>query len=52
MSSGETQGSPYAVTTTMDYLTIQTTGNMADFGDLQAVGGSREGMSNGHGGLG
>ena len=35
MSSGETQTSPYATTTTMEYLTIQTTGNMADFGDAQ-----------------
>ena len=33
MSSGELQASPNAVTNTMEYLTISTLGNMADFGD-------------------
>ena len=32
-SSGETNASPYAVTNSMVYLTIATTGNTADFGD-------------------
>ena len=35
MSSGETQASPNAVTNTIEYLTISTTGNTADFGDAQ-----------------
>jgi len=39
-------------TNAIEYKQISSSGNMADFGDLQAVGGSREGMSNGHGGLG
>ena len=33
MSSGEGQTSPHAVTNTIEYLTISTLGNMADFGD-------------------
>ena len=33
MSSGEGQTSPYAITNTIEYLTISTLGNMADFGD-------------------
>ena len=39
-------------TNTMEFKQISSSGDMIDFGDLQGVGGSREGASNGHGGLG
>ena len=40
-------------TNTMDYVSIQTTGNAKDFGDLVNIGVMQEmGTSNGHGGLG
>ena len=35
LSAGETQSSPYVVSNIIDYLTISTLGNMADFGDAQ-----------------
>ena len=36
---------------TMKYLTIATTGNALDFGDIQTTRDRGAGMSNGHGGL-
>ena len=36
----------------IDYVTIQSTGDAQDFGDLIIAGGSGAGVSNGHGGLG
>ena len=36
----------------IDYVTIQSTGDALDFGDLIIVGSSGAGLSNGHGGLG
>jgi hypothetical protein len=35
----------------MDFITIATTGNAVDFGDLTATTHSMAGFSNGHGGL-
>ncbi len=44
-------GTPSAVNT-MDYVTIASTGNAADFGDLtETISGYKASMSNGHGGL-
>ena len=37
---------------TISYKTITSSADMLDFGDMVQVGGSREGTSNGHGGLG
>ena len=36
---------------TISYKSISSSGDMVDFGDMVQVGGSREGTSNGHGGL-
>ena len=36
---------------TIDYITIATTGNATDFGDLTWAGGYRSGFSDCHGGL-
>ena len=36
---------------TIDYITIASTGDAADFGDLTVAKGNPFGMSNGHGGL-
>jgi len=46
-------GSTPSVTNVMDYITIATTGNAADFGDLRLAtfGGTNGTVSNGHGGL-
>ena len=42
-----------AVQNTIEFLTISTTGNTIDFGDIQdRQGGGSGGNSNGHGGLG
>jgi len=43
--------SPGAYVNTMDYITIASAGDAADFGDLSAVRGETTGVSNGHGGL-
>ena len=40
-----------SLTNTMDYITIASAGNAADFGDLSFARGEGAGMSNGHGGL-
>ena len=37
---------------TISYISIESMGDAVDFGDMVQVGGSREGASNGHGGLG
>ena len=37
---------------TIDYVTIASTGNAADFGDAVAAGGRQDGLSDSHGGLG
>ena len=39
-------------TNTISYKQISSNADMIDFGDMVQVGGSREGASNGHGGLG
>jgi hypothetical protein len=39
------------VTNVIDYVTIDTTGNVTDFGDLTISRNSFAGCSNGHGGL-
>ena len=44
-------GSPGAYVNTMDYITIASAGDAADFGDLTTVKGELSGVSNGHGGL-
>jgi hypothetical protein len=36
---------------TIDYVTIASAGNAADFGDPGTTGGDMTGFSNGHGGL-
>ena len=43
--------SPYTSLNTVDFITIATTGNALDFGDLSVTRQSVEGHSNGHGGL-
>ena len=35
----------------LDYITIASTGNAADFGDLNVASGSGSVLCNGHGGL-
>jgi hypothetical protein len=35
----------------MDYITIASAGNAADFGDMSATRAELAGMGNGHGGL-
>ena len=37
---------------TISKIEISSMGDAVDFGDMVQVGGSREGASNGHGGLG
>ena len=46
-------GSSPSLSNVMDYVTIASTGNAADFGDLIAAryGGNNGTISNGHGGL-
>ena len=36
---------------TIDYVTIASTGNATDFGDMTQAGGQGAAISNGHGGL-
>jgi hypothetical protein len=43
-------GSPY-LTTTMDYITIASTGNATDFGDISSESYAYGGSSNSHGGI-
>ena len=43
--------SPYAVTNVIDYITIATTGNSADFGDLTVSAYTGQGLSNGSRGV-
>ena len=43
-------GSPY-LTTTMDYITIASTGNATDFGDIISESYAYGGSSNSHGGI-
>ena len=45
-------GSPYVADNVIDYVTIQTTGNSLDFGDITTTGRAQApGGSNAHGGL-
>ena len=44
-------GSDPAITNIIDYITIASTGNAADFGDLTYDRSMHGGNSNGHGGL-
>ena len=43
--------SPGGYTNVIDYITIASTGNAADFGDMSVASGSGTVLSNGHGGL-
>ena len=43
--------SGYNSTNVMDFITIASTGNASDFGDLLAVKYGHTGDSNGHGGI-
>ena len=40
------------MTNAMDFVTITSTGNAQDFGDLTVARDQLNGLSNGHGGLG
>ena len=45
-------GSDPSISNVIDYVTIQTTGNSTDFGDITTTGRAQApGASNGHGGL-
>ena len=50
VSGGGYTGSAYV--NNIQYITISTTGNAADFGDLTETVRGKGGLSNGHGGLG
>ena len=51
-AGGDSHVSPYAKVNNIDFLTIQTTGNSQDFGDLTGTNRNHfSGCSNGHGGL-
>ena len=50
-AGGREPASPNAALNTIDYITILTTGNAVDFGDLYTPTFSHSGLSNGHGGL-
>ncbi len=41
----------YSMVNTIDYITISTTGNAIDFGDLTSAKSGLVALSNGHGGL-
>lgn len=45
------EGNPGPRTNVMDYVTIATTGNAIDFGDVTAGAQDPAGCSNAHGGL-
>ena len=49
-SMGRTSSGDFA-TNVIDYITIGSTGNGSDFGDLSAVTHSAAGCSSGHGGI-
>jgi len=51
-SGGQTPAAGETTINTIDYVTIMSTGNAIDFGDLQALQESPAALSNGHGGLG
>ena len=48
---GDPNASPYAKTNSIDFITIATTGNSSDFGDLTDARNHMNACSNGHGGL-
>ena len=49
--AGGYTNSPSSFTNIIDYITISTTGNAIDFGDLVVPGGRGSSCSNAHGGL-
>ena len=49
---GQTRSSPTAVVNTIDYITIASTGNSVDFGDMESPRKYGGGTSDSHGGLG
>ena len=51
-AGGNTSSSPNVVVNTIEYVTIATTGNAADFGDRTITGSYVAGSSDSHGGLG
>ena len=48
---GDPNAGPYAKTNSIDFITIATTGNSSDFGDLTDARNHVNACSNGHGGL-
>ena len=48
---GDPNATPYPKTNSIDYITIATTGNSSDFGDLTDARNHVNACSNGHGGL-
>ena len=48
---GDPNASPYPKTNAIDFITIATTGNSSDFGDLTDARNHMNACSNGHGGL-
>ena len=48
---GDPNALPYPKTNSIDYITIATTGNSSDFGDLTDARNHVNACSNGHGGL-
>ena len=51
-AGGALQASPGGTVNIIDYVTIVSTGNAIDFGDMLVASGYATGCSNGHGGLG
>ena len=49
---GQSKSSPYAPVNIIDYITIATTGNSVDFGDIDTPKRTGGGTSDSHGGLG